>query len=82
MQTSGNLDEAYLEFRNASGEQKLSPLKSLGLRYFTPREISRLMGFPDEFSFPEETTRIQRYRVLGNSLNVTVVAFLIKIMLQ
>jgi len=30
------------------------------------------------FSFPETMTKIQRYRALGNSLNVYVVAMLLK----
>jgi len=30
------------------------------------------------FSFPETMTQIQRYRALGNSLNVHVVAMLLK----
>ncbi len=39
------------------------------------------MGFPKEFSFPDEITLKQRYRVLGNSINVRVVAELIKYLL-
>ncbi|KAJ3029625.1 UNVERIFIED_CONTAM: tRNA (cytosine-5-)-methyltransferase [Siphonaria sp. JEL0065] len=37
----------------------------------------RVEGFK-EFTFPEATTLIQRYRVLGNSLNVVVVGELLK----
>ncbi|KAI9592523.1 S-adenosyl-L-methionine-dependent methyltransferase [Syncephalis fuscata] len=55
----------------------ISLIESLGLRYFTEREIARLMGFPETFAFPESVTRRQRYRALGNSLNVKVVAALI-----
>ena len=29
----------------------LEHLRSLGLRYFTPREVARLHGFPEEFRF-------------------------------
>ena len=67
-----------------SKERRVSALRKLRLRFFSPREIARLMGFPevDKFSFPEETTRLQCYRVLGNSLNVTVVAFLLRILLS
>ncbi len=41
------------------------------------------MGFPSSsFSFPDETTTAQQYRLLGNSLNVAVVALLVRIMLE
>ena len=33
------------------------------------------------FSFPENITKIQRYKLLGNSLNVSVVACLMRIYL-
>ncbi|KAJ2742955.1 hypothetical protein GGI20_004113 [Coemansia sp. BCRC 34301] len=45
-------------------------------RYFTPREVANLMGFPAEFTFPATTSSRQRYRLLGNSLSVSVVAML------
>eukprot|EP00041_Stephanoeca_diplocostata_P025052 m.647718 g.647718 ORF g.647718 m.647718 type:complete len:156 (+) comp22659_c0_seq3:1543-2010(+) len=55
------------------------PLRAFQLRYFTEREIGRLMGFPDEgFAFPATTTLKQQRRVLGNSLNVKVVARLME----
>lgn len=52
-------------------------LERLQLRYFTPREVSRLMCFPEEFAFPEHIVRKQKYRLLGNSINVHVVSRLI-----
>lgn len=52
-------------------------LAKLKLRYFTPREVCRLMCFPEEFIFPEHMTRKQKYRLLGNSINVHVVSKLI-----
>ncbi|XP_061389880.1 tRNA (cytosine(38)-C(5))-methyltransferase [Musca vetustissima] len=58
----------------------LELLHKLKLRYFTPREVSRLMCFPDSFQFPPETTNRQKYRLLGNSINVQVVGELIKLM--
>nr|AHB82105.1 DNA methyl-transferase [Schmidtea mediterranea] len=48
--------------------------KRLKLRYFSPREIANFMCFPQSFRFPETVTRAQRYRLLGNSVNVKVVA--------
>lgn len=55
-------------------------LKPLRLRFFTPKEVSRLMNFPENFSFPKEVTNKQRYRLLGNSINVAVVSELIKLL--
>ncbi|XP_062363625.1 tRNA (cytosine(38)-C(5))-methyltransferase isoform X6 [Cinclus cinclus] len=63
-------------------EEKLMKLSTLKLRYFTPREIANLHGFPSEFGFPEKVTVKQCYRLLGNSLNVHVVAKLISILLE
>lgn len=50
------------------------------LRYFTPREVANLMSFPKDFGFPDSVTKKQRYKLLGNSLNVKVVAYLIRLM--
>ncbi|PVV04176.1 hypothetical protein BB560_001323 [Smittium megazygosporum] len=59
-------------------------------RYFTEYEIARLLGFPSTFTFENATsensndkncsvvTLKQRYRLLGNSLSVTVVSELFK----
>lgn len=55
--------------------------KSLKLRFFTPKEVARLMAFPDNFTFPPSTSDKQKYKLLGNSINVDVVSELIKIML-
>ncbi|XP_076183151.1 tRNA (cytosine(38)-C(5))-methyltransferase isoform X2 [Ptiloglossa arizonensis] len=52
-------------------------LGKLMLRYFTPREVCRLMCFPEDFTFPEHITCKQKYRLLGNSVNVHVVSRLI-----
>ncbi|XP_053949051.1 tRNA (cytosine(38)-C(5))-methyltransferase [Anastrepha ludens] len=69
-----------LELSEESEALRLELLKSLKLRYFTPREIARLMSFPNTFEFPTETTNRQKYRFLGNSINVHVVSVLIKIL--
>uniref|UniRef100_A0A7N8XVQ5 tRNA (cytosine(38)-C(5))-methyltransferase n=1 Tax=Mastacembelus armatus TaxID=205130 RepID=A0A7N8XVQ5_9TELE len=53
-------------------------LLKLKLRYFTPREVANLMGFPQSFSFPAQVPTKQQYKVLGNSLNVVVVAKLLR----
>ncbi|CAG8538226.1 10925_t:CDS:2 [Acaulospora colombiana] len=65
----------------SSTQEILTILATLKLRYFTEYEISSIMGFPEEFSFPPEVSLKQRYKVLGNSINVKVVAELIKYLL-
>ena len=52
------------------------------LRYFSPHEISRLMGFPEEFTFPAKVTLKQPRQLLGNSLNVQAVGALITHLLK
>ncbi|KAG0200969.1 tRNA (cytosine-5-)-methyltransferase [Mortierella sp. GBA30] len=71
------VDSASPEEDNAKA---LALLRTLDLRYFTENEVARLMGFPileGKFSFPNTTSLKQRYRVLGNSINVRVVSKLI-----
>ena len=73
----------------------LSLLKELKLRYFSPLEIARILGFPakgemevgdteTKFEFPAQysANSIQAYRVLGNSLSVTTVSFLTTLLFQ
>lgn len=76
------LKDVFNEIRNEaiSPDEKLAKLKTLKLRYFTPAEVATLMSFPETFSFPPETSNKQRYRVLGNSINVAVVGKLIEIL--
>lgn len=74
--------EKYSEAKN-SGEdvnKRVEILGSLKMRFFTPREISRLMCFPESFDFPNSITKKQKYRLLGNSINVYVVSQLIKLL--
>uniref|UniRef100_UPI0037E7918A tRNA (cytosine(38)-C(5))-methyltransferase n=1 Tax=Semicossyphus pulcher TaxID=241346 RepID=UPI0037E7918A len=71
------MDSVFRGLDQHSEEEKLQQLLKLKLRYFTPREVANLMGFPQSFSFPEQITTKQQYRVLGNSLNIVVVARLI-----
>ena len=56
------------------------PVPAMGtLRFFSPRELLRLFGFPESnaFGFPAEITRKQCYALIGNSLNVTVATHLL-----
>ncbi|NWU65933.1 TRDMT methyltransferase, partial [Pterocles burchelli] len=75
------LESVFKHIEELPEEEKLMKLSTLKLRYFTPREIANLHGFPMEFGFPDKVTIKQRYRLLGNSLNVHVVAKLISILL-
>lgn len=48
------------------------------LRRFTPREILAIFGFPPSFSFPEDLPLEHQYKLIGNSINVTLVSLLAK----
>ncbi|KFQ89734.1 tRNA (cytosine(38)-C(5))-methyltransferase, partial [Phoenicopterus ruber ruber] len=76
------LESVFKRIEELPEEEKLMKLSTLKLRYFTPREIANLHGFPLEFGFPDKVTIKQCYRLLGNSLNVHVVAKLISILLE
>ena len=63
-------------------------LDSLRLRYFTPTELLRIFCFlptntaaeggrHPEFHWPEDLSTKAKYRLIGNSVNVRVVANLI-----
>jgi tRNA (cytosine38-C5)-methyltransferase len=54
---------------------------SQNLRYFSGLEMSRLFGFPSQFSFPDEITLRQQWKLMGNALNVTVAGRLIELAL-
>ncbi|KAF6133458.1 tRNA aspartic acid methyltransferase 1 [Phyllostomus discolor] len=76
------IENIYKSLTDLSQEEKIKKLLMLKLRYFTPKEIANLHGFPPEFGFPENVTVKQRYRLLGNSLNVCVVAKLIRVLCE
>ena len=66
-------------------------LVNMGVRYFSPQEIASLHAFPvmettvykwHVLMFPKDTTLIQKYRLLGNSLNVRVVSILLSRLLS
>lgn len=60
------------------GPTLLADLRARRLRYFTPKEVAALHGFPPDFDFPAGVTVRQQYMLLGNSLSVTVVAELLR----
>lgn len=60
-------------------------LVPLRLRYFSPQELLRLFGFcPDtgHFTWPAGVTTKGKYKLIGNSVNVDVVAELINYLFQ
>ncbi|KAI9259669.1 S-adenosyl-L-methionine-dependent methyltransferase [Phascolomyces articulosus] len=102
LQTSGSLIQTqYLDVKHDWSDPK--SLLELGLRFLSPKEISRLHAFPvpeyqlqsndscltkprlfnpphclPHLNFPDSVTLMQRYRLLGNSLNCWVVAELLR----
>lgn len=50
-------------------------------RYLSPKELLKLFGFPDSFVFPARLTNRKCYELIGNSVNVTVVAQLVEYLL-
>lgn len=40
------------------------------VRYFSPREVLRLLGFPDSYHLPRELPRAKAWRLVGNSLSL------------
>ncbi|XP_006894358.1 PREDICTED: tRNA (cytosine(38)-C(5))-methyltransferase [Elephantulus edwardii] len=76
------IEDIYKSLSNLSEEDKIKKLLMLKMRYFTPKEIANLLGFPPAFGFPEKITMKQSYHLLGNSLNVHIVAKLIKILCE
>ncbi|KAG7210476.1 hypothetical protein KM043_012000 [Ampulex compressa] len=60
------IKEKYDEFgrQENDSEKALDCLEELELRFFTPKEVSRLMCFPEDFTFPKHTTNRQKYRLL------------------
>ena len=53
-------------------------LSGLRLRWFTPREMLAVHGFPETYSVPPTVSAKQMRRCIGNSLSVVVVAELIR----
>ena len=43
------------------------------VRYFSPREVLRLLGFPESYRLPPDLTRTQGWRLAGNSLSLAPV---------
>jgi len=54
-------------------------LTPTGLRRFSPREILRLLGFPDSFHLPDNLPMRQAWRHVGNSLSVVAVRHVLSV---
>lgn len=79
--TGSFLQTLRLDLEYSSDDRVVLP--TLGLRFFSPHEIALLHDFPiesGEFSFPSSVNDSQKYRLLGNSMNIRVVALIFKIM--
>lgn len=53
---------SYLAYSNGDGTHRL--------RRFSPREILRLLGFPEDYRLPPDLRRDQAWRLVGNSLSL------------
>jgi site-specific DNA-cytosine methylase len=51
---------------------------STGLRRFSPNEILRLLGFPDTYELPTEITPAAAWPLVGNSVSVRAVSWLLR----
>lgn len=82
LQMNDNLDahQIMLRIRDHNDGEKITRLKELGLRFFTPQEVANLMCFPSDFRFPDHITNNQKYRLLGNSVNVNVILLMLQIL--
>ena len=79
--TGSFLQTLHLDLEYSSDDRVVLP--TLGLRFFTPTEIALLHDFPiesGELSFPASVNDSQKYRLLGNSMNIRVVAMIFKIL--
>jgi hypothetical protein len=61
---------------------QLNPDGTKQLRYFSPSELLRIFGFSASFRFPPSVSNRKAYELIGNSLNVVVVAKLFSYMLE
>lgn len=59
---------------------KTNLLQYLGkIRRFTPKELCNLFGFPKSFQFPKDDIPLShQYKLIGNSIHVTLVAKLLE----
>jgi hypothetical protein len=51
----------------------MSETHSNKMRLFTPYELLRIFGFPDDFTYPTGMSTKHMYKCIGQSINVVVV---------
>ncbi|CAH1377230.1 unnamed protein product [Tenebrio molitor] len=73
---------SQIENVEKGSDEYLKLVVQLKLRFFTPREVCRLMCFPETFSFPPGMENRKKYMLLGNSVNVKVVSELIRLLVH
>jgi len=78
------IDDIYrkIEKLDKTDESYLKELHNLKMRYFSPKEVCRIMCFSENFEFPSSLSFKQKYRLLGNSVNVFVISLLIKLLVS
>merc|ERR1712232_1174278 len=52
-----------------------------GVRFFSPKEILNMLGFPADFTLPTDMALKHRYKVVGNSIAVSVATQLLCLLL-
>ena len=67
-------DIAFAQGRNNGGENVL--VQQMAVRRLTPRECERLQGFPDDYTDIPGAADGPRYKALGNSMAVPVMAWI------
>ena len=55
---------------------------ALELRYFAPKEVANLLGFPASFTFPADVSLKSAWAAGGNSLHVDAAAAVIRVALD
>lgn len=48
------------------------------IRFFTPMELLRIFGFPHWYRFPPHFTLVHAYKLIGNSVNISVVRLILQ----
>ncbi|XP_046390772.1 tRNA (cytosine(38)-C(5))-methyltransferase [Ischnura elegans] len=74
--------EAGSDNKGKCNEEMAEVLDRVGVRYFSPREIARLLCFPEEFTWPRHYSANQLYKLMGNSINVFMVTLLALVLLD
>eukprot|EP00930_Biecheleria_cincta_P056869 TRINITY_DN42898_c0_g1_i1.p1 TRINITY_DN42898_c0_g1~~TRINITY_DN42898_c0_g1_i1.p1 ORF type:complete len:560 (+),score=61.17 TRINITY_DN42898_c0_g1_i1:37-1680(+) len=79
---SGSLLHDARPYDGSKQLDKANPASAHGaIRHFSPKEILNFLGFPAHFSLPPDMERKHSYKVVGNSIAVTVAADLLRFLL-